>query len=158
MNTTFRHTALNLLALLLYSTTASSEIFKWVDERGNTHFTDTPPENQQVEQVELKINTYTSVEITPLVERLGKKGKVVMYTATWCGICKKAKSYFVANHIPHVTYDVEHSSIGKMDFKSLGGKSVPIIILGKNRMNGFTVAKFEQAYKKQLELDAQATN
>ena len=144
-----------VIALMLSSVAAHSEIYKWVDEQGNAHFTDTPPENQQVEQIELKINTYTSVEVTPLVERLGKKGKVVMYTATWCGICKKAKSYFVANRIPHVTYDVEHSSIGKRDFKSLGGKSVPVIILGKNRMNGFTVARFEQAYKKQREIEAE---
>ena len=150
------NTSLFLIALMLYSVAASSEIYKWVDERGNSHFTDKPPENQRVEEVELKINTYTAVQVTPLVERLGKKGKVVMYTATWCGICKQARAYFVKNNIPHVTYDVENSRIGKMDFKSLGGKSVPVIIVGKTRMNGFTVSRFESLYKKQLEMDAEA--
>lgn len=142
---------------MLYSYEVNSEIYKWVDERGKSHFTDTPPENKKVEEVELKINTYSSVEITPLVERLGKKGRVVMYTATWCGVCKNAKAYFVKNNIPHVTYDVENSSIGRMDFKSLRGRSVPILILGKKRMNGFTVSRFDRLYKKQLAIDAKAT-
>ncbi|MCK5003360.1 MAG: DUF4124 domain-containing protein [Gammaproteobacteria bacterium] len=142
---------------MLYSYEASSEIYKWVDDKGNTHFTDNPPKNTKTEEVKLKINTYTSVEVTPLVERLGKKGKVVMYTATWCGICKKAKAYFVKNKIPHVTYDVEKSSIGRRDYRSLRGSSVPIIILGKKRMNGFTVARFDSLYKKQMQLEAEST-
>ncbi|MDH5611299.1 MAG: DUF4124 domain-containing protein [Gammaproteobacteria bacterium] len=144
-----------IIALTFYSVAAHSGIYKWVDERGNAHFTDSPPQNQKTEEVELKINTYTSVQITPLKDRLGKTGKVVMYTASWCGICKQAKSYFVKNRIPHVTYDVEKSSTGRRDFKALGGKSVPVIILGKNRMNGFTVSKFDAAYKKQQEIDAE---
>ncbi len=145
-----------LIALMLFSYEVSSEIYKWVDDKGNTHFTDNPPKNTQVEEVKLKINTYTSVKITPLLERLGKKGKVVMYTTTRCGYCKKAKAHFVKNKIPHVTYDVEKSRIGKRDYKALRGSSVPIIIVGKKRMNGFTVARFDSLYKKQLKIDAES--
>lgn len=145
-----------IISLMLFSYQSNSEIYKWVDAQGKSHFTDTPPKDQQVEEVELKINTYTSVQITPLVERLGKKGKVVMYSASWCGICKKAKAYFVKNRIPHVVYDVEKSSIGRSDFKLLRGKSIPVLIIGKKRMNGFTVSRFEALYKKQQALDAKA--
>ena len=141
---------------MLYSYEASSEIYKWVDDNGNIHFTDTPPKNTQTEEVKLKINTYTSVEITPLVERLGKKGKVVMYIASWCRICKQAKDHFVKNNIPHVTYDVEKSRIGRLDYKLLRGKSVPIIILGKKRINGFSAARFDAQYKKQKQIEAEA--
>ena len=143
-----------LIAIMLFSHEARSEIYKWVDGKGNIHFTDSPPKNSQAEEVKLKINTYTAVEITPLVERLGRKGKVVMYTTSRCGYCKKAKAHFVKNKIPHVTYDVEKSTIGKMDYKSLRGTSVPIIIVGKKRMNGFTVARFDSLYKKQMQLEA----
>lgn len=140
--------------LMLFGGAANAEIYKWVDERGNAHFTDTPPKDKKVEEVELKINTYTSVEIKPLVERLGRKGKVVMYSAVWCGICTKAKGYFRKNNIPYVSYDVEKSRIGKMDFKLLRGRSVPIIIVGDKRMNGFTVSRFDKLYKKQMKKDA----
>ena len=136
--------------LLLSSMMVNAEFYKWTDSKGNVHFTDTPPQGKKVEELELKINTYTAVEVTPLVERLGKKDKVVMYSATWCGICTKAKRYFKAKKIPYVIYDVEKSRSGKRDFKLLKGKSVPIIILGDKRMNGFTVARFEKLYQQQM--------
>ncbi len=116
-----------------------AEIYKWVDERGNAHFTDKPPSNKKVEEVTVKINTYSAVQVTPLVERLGKKGKVVMYTATWCGICKKAEKYFRKNKIAYVAYDVEKSRIGKMDFKLLKGRSVN----GFNRHDYCRYSSFE---------------
>lgn len=105
-----------------------------------------------MEEVTLKINTYTSVEIKPLVERLGRTDRVVMYSAEWCGICTRAKKYFRKNNIAYISYDIEKSRTGKMDFKRLRGKSVPIIIVGDKRMNGFTAARFDQLYKKQNEI------
>ncbi|MCW8830565.1 MAG: hypothetical protein OQK32_03490 [Gammaproteobacteria bacterium] len=83
-----------MIALLLFSYQASSEIYKWVDDKANTLF----------------------------------------------------------------TYDVEKSSIGRRDYKALRGTSVPIIIIGKKRMNGFTAARFDNLYKKQLQLEAAAAH
>ncbi len=139
-----------MCVLVLCTKPAASEIFKWVDEQGKVHFTDAPPADVNTEQLELRINTYPAVEIKPLVERLGKKDKVVMYSASWCGMCKKAKQHFRKNNIAYVAYDVEKSRIGKMDFKRLGGKSVPIIIVGDKRMNGFTASKFDSLYQAQM--------
>lgn len=34
---------------------AESEIYKWVDEEGNVHFSDTPPENVEVEEVHIDV-------------------------------------------------------------------------------------------------------
>ncbi|HHO58645.1 MAG TPA: DUF4124 domain-containing protein, partial [Thiotrichales bacterium] len=110
-----------LLGSLLIVFSVSAEIFKWTDEKGNVHFTDKPPANRKTEQLELKVNTYTAVEITPLLERLGRTDKVVIYTTSWCGICKKAKKYFRKHNIAYVAYDVEKSTIGKRDYKQLKG-------------------------------------
>lgn len=142
--------ALIAITLMLCSYAVNAGIYKWVDDQGKVHFTDSPPDDIKTEEVELRINTYTSVEIKPLIERLGKKDKVVMYSATWCRICKKAKDYFRNNDISYVSYDVEKSRIGKLDFKLLRGKSVPIIIIGNIRMNGFTAAKFDRLYEDQM--------
>lgn len=139
------------LPMLLLHAAAQAEIYRWVDDQGKSHFTDAPPEGIKTETVDLKINTYTAVEIVPLVERLGKDGKVVIYTAAWCGVCKKAEQYFRKNHIPYIDYDVEKSPTGRVDFKALGGKSVPVLIIGKTRMNGFTVSKFEKVYQQEMQ-------
>lgn len=140
--------------LFLLSSSVNAEIYKWIDDNGNVHFTDKPPANQKTEEVELKINTYTAVEVTPLVERLGRGDKVVIYTTDWCGICKKAKKYFKANNIAYVDYDVKKSRTGKKDYKLLRGKAVPIIIVGNKRMNGFTASRFEKFYKDNMKQKA----
>ena len=141
---------LAVITLMLCSHVVYGGIYKWVDDQGKVHFTDDPPDDTRAEEVELRINTYTSVEIKPLIERLGKKDKVVMYSATWCGMCKKAKTYFRKNNIPYVSYDVEKSRIGKMDYKQLRANSVPIIIVGNKRMNGFNAAQFDSLYETQM--------
>lgn len=138
------------IVLLIQGTATHAEIYKWIDEQGRAHFTDRPPEGKQAEELELRINTYTAVEVAPLVERLGKNDRVVIYGASWCRICEKAKKYFRKNSIPYVSYDVETSRVGKMDFKLLKGRSVPIIIVGRKRMNGFNVAKFQILYDQQM--------
>ncbi len=59
--------------LFLRSFSCNAEIYKWIDEQGKVHFTDNPPNNKPAEEVKLQINTYSSVEIKPLVERLARK-------------------------------------------------------------------------------------
>lgn len=142
------------LLLLLCNHSVYAEIYKWVDEHGKAHFTDKPPTGKKTEEIELKINTYSAVEIKPLLERLGRTDKVVIYTTAWCGICKKAKKYFRKNNIAYVAYDVEKSRNGKRDYKALRGKAVPIIIVGDKRMNGFTASRFDKLYKEQTEKKA----
>ena len=145
------------IALLLLTSGSNGAIYKWVDENGKVYFTDNPPDDTHTEEVELRINTYTSVEIRPLLERLGKKDKVVIYGTTWCHTCDKAKHYFRKNNIPYVSYDVEKTRVGKMDFRLLRGKSVPIIIVGNKRMNGFSVSRFESLYQQHLKSENSET-
>ncbi len=57
--------ALILAASLAMTTAAHAEVYKWVDEDGNVHFTDTPPPKQKTEEVKIdsapsSSNNYTS--------------------------------------------------------------------------------------------------
>lgn len=158
MNKILHLPSLFFILIFILHTAAQAEIYKWVDEQGNQHFTDAPPEGIKTKAVDLKINTYTAVEVTPLIERLGRDDKVVIYTATWCGVCTKAKQYFRDKNIPYIAYDVENSPVGRLYFKSLRAKSVPVIIVGRNRMNGFTPATFDKLYAKEMLQKAQSEN
>jgi len=44
-------------------------------------------------------------------------------------------------------YDIEKSSKGKRLYKNLGARGVPVILVGKKRMNGFSEAGFEKIYR-----------
>ncbi|MGI9290354.1 MAG: glutaredoxin domain-containing protein [Gammaproteobacteria bacterium] len=70
-----------------------------------------------------------------------------MYSTEWCGVCKKARNYFTANDIPFKEYDVEKSTKGARDYKKLNARGVPVILVGKSRLNGFSSGKFENLYE-----------
>jgi len=135
-----------LISTLLFSMGASAEILKWTDSDGKVHFGDRPPADAVTSVVKVKINTYESPNVEAMQDVLNPKDKVVMYSAEWCGVCKKAKKYFKANNIPYKDYDIDKSSKGKKDFKKLGAKGVPVILVGKKRLNGFSAGSFESIY------------
>ena len=131
---------------LLISFSTYAEIYVYTDENGKKHFTDKPPKDAEVSIVEIKINSYESPNIESYSGSLASKDKVVMYSAVWCGYCKKARNYFNENNIAFTEYDVEKSSKGKRDYKNMNGKGVPIILVGKKRLNGFSSSQFEAIY------------
>jgi len=134
------------LISLITATGVTAEIYKWIDEQGNVHFTDRPPSNQVTEKIEVKINSYSSPKIVDVDRLFDKTNKVIMYTTSWCGYCKKARDYFNSNNIAFDEYDVETTTKGKRDYEKLGGDGVPIILMGNKRMNGFSVEKFQRFY------------
>ncbi len=139
------------IILLLLSDSTFCQIYKWVDEDGKTHFSSSPPLQGEVETVQPQTtNTYSSPNLPESqdssVKPIYNRKKVVMYSAVWCGICKKAKRYFKKNRIPFKEYDIETSAKGKRDYKRLNGSGVPIILVGKQRMNGFSASRFESMY------------
>jgi glutaredoxin len=144
---------------------SAGEIYKWVDERGRVRFSDTAPKaDTQVEAEKViirpDINTIkgADVSVSDYLQTVQEKRQeaeklaaerqkpVVMYSTAWCGVCKRARQYFVANNIPFSEYDIEKSERGRKDYANLNGRGVPIIMVGKKRMNGFSSARFKQMY------------
>ncbi len=134
-----------LLASLIYPSIVCSEVYRWTDENGKVHFADKPSTSHSSETVELRINTYEAVTYDTSSMDVGKK--VIMYSASWCGVCVKAKRYFKEKGIQYTEYDVEKSAKGKSEFKKLGGGGVPVILVGDRRMNGFSIESFEKLYE-----------
>lgn len=77
-----------------------------------------------------------------------EKQKVVMYSTQWCGYCNKARRYFKRNNIPYKEFDIEKNYSAKVDYQRLGGKGVPLIVMGGKVMRGFSERRFMKAYKK----------
>ncbi len=148
-----------LIALFSHSfmSAATAEIYRWVDDQGRIHFSDQPPLTQKSETIELpEITTYQGVSVADMGgavvnEKSASKlklnnKKVVMYSAEWCGVCTKAKKYFRKKKIPFTEYDIDKSKKARKDFKKMKATGVPVILVGKKRMNGFNAKKFEKLY------------
>ncbi|MCP4186490.1 MAG: DUF4124 domain-containing protein [Gammaproteobacteria bacterium] len=136
--------ACSSLLLLSYSAN-SAQVLKWVDDNGKVHYGDVSSQQGQGQVIELNISSYESVSI--IQSEAIKGDRVVMYSTDWCGYCKQARRYFEKNDIDFVEYDIEKNRTARRAYKKLGAKGVPIILVGKQRMNGFSVAGFNRIYK-----------
>lgn len=73
---------------------------------------------------------------------------VVLYSASWCGNCNKARDYMSNNGVPFVEYDIEKSAKGRADFETLNARGVPVLLIGDERMTGWGESKFRQLHGK----------
>ena len=130
--------------LLLFSQAGSGEILKWIDEQGQVHYADQRPGSGRAEVLDLKVSSYEQVSITrsqPI-----RDNGVVMYSTSWCAYCEQARNYFRKNGIDFTEYDIERNRSAQRAYKKLGARGVPLILVGAQRMNGFSVAGFNRIY------------
>lgn len=73
--------------------------------------------------------------------------KVVMYATSWCPYCQQARDHFRQQGIPYVEYDIEKDAAARRAYNAFGGRGIPVIFVGKRRINGFSVAAFNKIYR-----------
>ena len=153
-----------LIILLLTVSIAGAEMYQWIAEDGSVTYKDTPPPASRKRSKVKVINDNDFAPAPPHqadpVTRSDKSstipaaqpaqtkkerfsGTVEIYITDWCGYCKQAQSYMKSKGIPYVAYDIEKDSAAKRRHKELGGRGVPLIIIGSNKMSGFSAESLE---------------
>lgn len=153
-----------LVVVLLWSTSAitahgAQTLYKSIGPDGRVVYSDRPPAEGRLE----KTITFENLPSSPLpasaasyVEQLSRKGPsaaatvpisgVVLYSATWCGFCKKAKSYLAEKGITYQDFDIDTKD-GLAAFAHAGGaKGVPLLIAGGQRVQGFSAAAYDALF------------
>ena len=142
------------LALLLPISSSGVELYKWVDDKGTIHYGDKPPKKAELKKITGTVSSFKTVEVEPFkfdpaLVTIGNKSRgksVIMYSTSWCGYCKKARKHFARNKIPFKEYDIEKSKKAATEYRKLNGRGVPVILIGKQRMNGFSANAFDRIY------------
>ena len=132
---------------------AQAEVYRWVDADGQVHFSDVKPDSSTGAKT-MDIPLVNSVPAIASEEKpeqpqqpassTGKK--VVIYTTEWCGYCKKAREYFIANKIAFKEKDIEKSRKYKSEYKALGGGSIPLFAYKGKTLRGFSEYRFMKFY------------
>ena len=136
-------TSLIVVSLLLISSAARTEVYRYLDEGGNTVYTDqSPPVTFTSTTVDIRPNAVSG----PVYNDTGQKN-VILYSAEWCGICDRARDYFEVRGIDFEEYDVEQDEKGREDFAEMRGTGVPIILVGDRRMRGFRPDRFQDLFR-----------
>ncbi|WIO74023.1 glutaredoxin family protein [Porticoccaceae bacterium LTM1] len=65
------------------------------------------------------------------------EGEVLVYSAEWCGYCTALKSFLAEKNIPFTELDIDKDSDAKRQFKSLGGRGIPLSVVNGEVIRGF---------------------
>ena len=65
------------------------------------------------------------------------KNKVVLYATDWCGYCAKTRAFLKQNNIDYVEYDIEKSAEGRVQYQSLNGRGIPLVIVKGKLIRGY---------------------
>ena len=135
-------TMIGVLALLsaLLPAVADAQVYRWTDENGRVHYGDKPPAQAKTREVINRISSYTGpaqVSSAPRSSPIKASARVVMYTTPTCGYCRQAKAHFNYRRVAFEERDVERSPEFRRQFDRLGGRGVPVILVGEKRMDGY---------------------
>lgn len=87
-----------------------------------------------------------TVAVSPLaMARSSAKPNVVMYATQACGYCIKAREHFRARGVAWDERDVQTSAQAAQEFRALGGKGTPLIVIGDERIVGYHAQRIDAA-------------
>lgn len=66
---------------------------------------------------------------------------VVLYATEWCGYCKATRRLLSEHNIDYYEYDIEKSEEGRRQYRSLGGRGVPVLLINGEVVKGFNASE-----------------
>jgi glutaredoxin len=147
----------SILFLFVSSLPAWAQIYKWQDEKGVTHFSDSPPQGKGSMKMKVRETEGTSETAVDLRQPTDRQSqgtrsnqdiKVVMYMTSWCGYCNKAREYLHSLGVNVTEYDIEKNAEKREEMRKLGGRGVPVINVEGIIIKGYSQEMIKNAVEK----------
>jgi len=123
-------------AILVAAPLGAAQLYRWVDEKGNVEWRDTPPPPtaKKVESRKVGGGTVPAAEL-PYSVQVAMKNFPVTLWATDCGdSCNRARAHLARRGVPYEEKDPRNDF---ENFKKLsGGSEVPVLFVGITRLKG----------------------
>ena len=139
---------------------AAQTVYKVTGPDGEVTYSDKPPASKQRAET-FEFRNLPSSPLPPEVlrfrEQLEKSAQsrisaaraplgtdVRLFTAKWCGYCKRAKTHLAGSQISFIEYDIETAE-GMRAFVDAGGRGgVPLLVQGGQRVQGYSSAAYDR--------------
>jgi glutaredoxin len=154
-----RIAVLALMGASAIPTTLAQTLYKSVSPDGRIVYSDHPPSEGRIEKT-LKFEDAPSSELpasaSSYVEQLRRQKNsspaaapasgVVLYSASWCGYCKKAKAYLAGKGIAYREFDIDTKDGLAAYAKAGGGKGIPLLVSGSQHIQGYSLAAYDDLF------------
>ena len=154
-----------LLAACAAAVAPAQTVYKSVGPDGKVTYADKPPTSGRLEKTMSFENLPSSAlpaSASSYVEQLRRMHArdaaqaaarpaeaaargVVLYSAPWCGYCRKAKAYLAGKGIAYRDIDVDTPD-GMNAFAQVGGRGIPVLVADGRRVQGFTAAAYDAVF------------
>ena len=134
------------LLMLAAATAAAQQLYRWTDEQGRVHITDTPPP-ASAKNVQRKSYQSTpaeggqaSYELTQAV----KDFPATLYTAPSCNEpCRDARAALNQRGVPFREVLVSNAQTADELKRVSGGEQVPVLVVGRSVHTGFLQSAYD---------------
>src|SRR5215470_4470004 len=140
MEMQMRTLALIVIMALAIGPAAAGWLYKWVDQKGEVHYTDQPPPPEAKTAERKKFGDQAGDAPVPYaLQQAAKNFPVTLYSADQCGDpCSKASALLAKRGVPFTEKNVRDAAMGE-ELKALnGGKlEVPVMKVGSQVVRGY---------------------
>jgi len=146
--------ALTLGALLAATAAGAQTVYKSTNPDGSVVYSDRPPADGKIDKV-IVFEDLPSSPVAPLAVPSHPPSRpprtnavrpppppVTLYSAVWCGYCKRAKAYLADHRIAYLNVDIDTAD-GRAEFDDVGGGGVPLLKSGRKKVRGFKAEGYD---------------
>lgn len=127
-------------AIWIACSDAAGQAFRWVDDQGHVHYTQTPPPPgaREVQRKKFQAGPSASVDLPYATQMAAKNYPVTLYTQPDCGSpCDQARASLVKRAVPFR----EVSVLGQREIDEMkkvsGREELPLLVVGSQFQTGF---------------------
>lgn len=128
--------------------------YQWVDERGSVHFASSLDEVPyawreragRIELAEAAFSRTGTASAKPAARRaapepIARSHDVTVYTAPWCGWCRKTVAFLDSQGVDYVNKDIEADPDYEAELRAkIGRVSIPLVEIDDRQIRGFDPA------------------
>jgi glutaredoxin len=97
-------------------------------------------------QEQLKRSANKRIQETP--KRASASATPVLFSAAWCGYCRRAKAYLQQNGIAFQEHDIDTEAGMQAFVEAGGGRGVPLLIVNGGATRGFSEGSYDRLFAK----------
>jgi glutaredoxin len=118
--------------------------YQFVDERGRVRFVERledVPEHSRAGVGFVKLDV--PPPLTPGFAASPSSPAVMLYSADWCGACRKAKRHLARRGVAYQERNVDDPAVAAELLRKTGSRSIPVIDVGGRVLTGFSAGSYD---------------
>jgi len=136
------------ISLFFFAVAVQAQLYRWTDEQGKTHYTDTPPppSAKGVQKKSMRGNTAVTTQESYAMQEAAKNFPVTLYISESCDDpCKNGLAYLRKRGVPFAEKVVATQQQLDELVRLVGTNTVPILMVGNAVEKGFQESSWGHA-------------